>query len=200
MRPFDLIQFCGSLQNHVDWHKLPSLTGIAPRLIMKKIQSWSSVLMNDEGQLTAEEYFERAVKQDKVWNFAGAIQDFTAALELRPDWLEAYWGRANARHNSRDYEGELSDVEAILRLEPNNERAQGWRESILSRPKTPAEAFNQLLNSIEVIAAKPTMVKSYIFGLDRYAQVIPGGEDEIKNVLDRLMALNPITGHLARGA
>jgi tetratricopeptide (TPR) repeat protein len=156
--------------------------------------------MSDEGQLTAEEYFERAVKLDLRWDFSGAIRDFTAALEQRPDWVAAYWGRANARHNSGDYKGELEDVETILRLEPDNERAQGWHKIILARPKTLDGAFRQLLNGIELIAAKPSMVKSYLFALDRYAQEIPGAEDDVKRVLDRITALDAAVGQLARGA
>ena len=156
--------------------------------------------MNDEAEPTAEEYLKRAVEQDKAGKFTAAIQDFTAALELRPDWLEAYWGRANARHNSEDYDGELHDVEAILRLEPNNERAQSWRESLLTRTKARTEAFNQLLNSVEAASLNPAMVKLYVFALNSYAQEIPGGEDEVERVLDRIIILNPMTGHMARGA
>jgi tetratricopeptide (TPR) repeat protein len=156
--------------------------------------------MNDESQLTPEEYFERAIKRDRQGDFSGAIQDFTTALEFRPDWLEVYWMRANARHNSGDYDGELADVETILRLEPENERAKNWRELILSRPKTADEAFNQLLNGVELVANNTNMLKSYIFAIEKHIRVMPDGAKVVARVLDRIMMLNPIAGHMARGA
>jgi len=157
-------------------------------------------LMTDQPQLTAEEYFDRAVDRDHKWDFSSVIQDFTAALELRPDWIEAYWGRANARHNSGDYDGELHDVEEILRLEPENERANAWRKMILLRPKSSEETINQLLNSVDFVAADINKMKTYGFALARFAQTMPDKRDEIDRVLDRIITLNPIAGYLARGA
>jgi tetratricopeptide (TPR) repeat protein len=157
-------------------------------------------VMSDQPQLTAEEYFDRAIKHDQKWNFVDAIQDFTAALDLRPDWIEAYWGRANARHNSGDYEGELHDVEEILRLEPQNERANLWHNMILSRPKSSEEALNQLLSSVDFAAADRSKMKIYGFSLARFAQMMPDKRDEIERVLGGITTINPITGHLAQGA
>lgn len=153
-----------------------------------------------DSKLTPEAYLERGIKRDQQWDFSGAIEDFTAALAFQPDWVDAYWRRANARHNSGDYDGELADVETLLRLEPENECAKNWREMILSRPKTLEESFNQLLNGAELVAGNINMLKPYVFALANRAKIMPDGAEVVALAVDRIMTLNPIAGHMARGA
>ena len=49
-----------------------------------------------------------------------ALDSFDAALDLSPDLLEGWRGRAEARRSLGDYTGAVHDVEALLKLEPRS--------------------------------------------------------------------------------
>ena len=54
-------------------------------------------------------------------NAAGdALDSFDAALDLEPDLLEGWRGRAEARRGLGDYTGAVHDIEELLRREPRS--------------------------------------------------------------------------------
>ena len=86
---------------------------------------------------------------------ADAIEDFTAVLDLQPDFAEGYDHRAVARATAGDYAGAVRDIEQALQHDPRNFAAlqglsriaeeqgnwQGalaaWQKAIDIDPRTP---------------------------------------------------------------
>ena len=48
----------------------------------------------------------------------GAIQDYTEAIRLKPDYVLAFNNRGNVRHAKGDVEGALQDYNEAIRLKP----------------------------------------------------------------------------------
>jgi hypothetical protein len=70
----------------------------------------------------AEVYHKRAIARMKVGEVAAALSDFDRALQLRPDYPEAFANRATARQAGGDVNGTVSDLEAALKAAPS-----GWK-------------------------------------------------------------------------
>lgn len=70
----------------------------------------------------AEIFHKRAIARMKVGETAAALSDFDRALQMRPDYSEAYVNRATARQTAGDVAGAVSDLEAALRVAPS-----GWK-------------------------------------------------------------------------
>ena len=51
-------------------------------------------------------------------DYAGAIEDYTQAIELDPKFAEAYFNRGNAKHSSGDYAGAIEDYTKAIELDP----------------------------------------------------------------------------------
>ena len=75
-----------------------------------------------------------------------ALDSFDAALDLSPDLLEAWRGRAQARRAAGDYAGATRDIEEVLRREPRSfvafqdlsriaEQRQDWRGALAAWQK-----------------------------------------------------------------
>ena len=56
-------------------------------------------------------------RQAKIWQ--DAVDYYTQAIRLRPDFAEAYAGRGGVRHLSRDARGAIEDYTQAIRLDPN---------------------------------------------------------------------------------
>ncbi|HVE41278.1 MAG TPA: tetratricopeptide repeat protein [Planctomycetota bacterium] len=70
----------------------------------------------------AEVFHKRGISRMKVGEVAAALSDFDRALQLRPDYPEAFANRASARQSNGDPSGAVSDLEASLKAAPS-----GWK-------------------------------------------------------------------------
>lgn len=48
--------------------------------------------------------------------YAGAISDFTKAIEVKPDAISAYWFRAEAYHKLEDFRQAIADYSIAVRF------------------------------------------------------------------------------------
>ncbi|HVO41882.1 MAG TPA: TIR domain-containing protein, partial [Aggregatilineales bacterium] len=65
-------------------------------------------------QFDAQDYLERGLKRMGDGEFAGAIRDFTAAIELNPDHAETYYQRGLAHDRTGDRIGAAVDYHRAL--------------------------------------------------------------------------------------
>jgi tetratricopeptide (TPR) repeat protein len=96
---------------------------------------------------TAEDYFERAYKLDDS-NRQGAIEDYTQAIKLKPDFSEAYNNRGLRREESEDYKGAIKDYTEAIRINSNYPEAynnRGDSRSALGDYKNAIEDYNQAI-------------------------------------------------------
>jgi len=56
--------------------------------------------------------------KDELGDFTGAIKDYTAAIELNPDYAMAYFNRALTKRKIEDYEGALEDYSKAIEIVP----------------------------------------------------------------------------------
>lgn len=75
----------------------------------------------------------KALQRRRVYDFAGAEDILDRAVELAPDYAEAWNQRATIRFQREDFSGALADIEATLRLEPKHFGAMAGQAIILMR-------------------------------------------------------------------
>ena len=68
-------------------------------------------------------YFERAENFAFRGRFSEAMADYTRAIELTPDFSEAYRKRAVAHMNLTEYDLAIADQNEAIRFNPNHARA-----------------------------------------------------------------------------
>ena len=73
---------------------------------------------------TSEEYFnEGSNKFLSSQNYEGAILDYTKAINLNPKYLEAFYWRGKAKHDSGDFQSAINDFTKVIEIDPKNENA-----------------------------------------------------------------------------
>jgi tetratricopeptide (TPR) repeat protein len=66
--------------------------------------------------LTAEDYYNSGMINVKYNNLTQAIADFDMAIEIRPDYATAYYARAVALYDKKEYDKALSDAKKTEKL------------------------------------------------------------------------------------
>ena len=66
------------------------------------------------------DYGDRAIVKSQLHDPLGAIDDFTKAIKLKPDYENAYIWRGEEKYKISDYEGAISDYQFALELNQEN--------------------------------------------------------------------------------
>ena len=109
-------------------------SGIAAALALALTFSWSSRTPQSEPNLnppptvseqespatsphmTAEDFFDRGLDKRKKGDNQGAIEDYTKAIELNPDYATAYYNRGIAHSDLKEYQQAIADYTESIRL------------------------------------------------------------------------------------
>src|SRR5262245_1519754 len=75
----------------------------------------------------AEFYLERGERLSDARQYDRAIDDYTAAIRLKPDYAEAYNDRAFAYYLKGDHEQAIADYTRAIELRPNYPKAYNSR-------------------------------------------------------------------------
>jgi tetratricopeptide (TPR) repeat protein len=67
---------------------------------------------------TAQEYLQTGEEKFKSQNYASAIADLTKAIQLDQNLVLAYYYRAYAKENLKDFRGSLNDYNKAISLSP----------------------------------------------------------------------------------
>lgn len=70
-------------------------------------------------QNSADEFFDQGLTKSKQGDFQGAIEDYTAALKINPNFSLAYNNRGNARSRLKDYQGAINDFTQAIQINRN---------------------------------------------------------------------------------
>ncbi len=90
---------------------------MTPTECRQLIESCTHALQADPRQ--PEVLVRRGMARHLLGDFAGAEADFSAALELRPDFAEAYNNRGVTRDRQGNRAGAQADYDQALRLKPD---------------------------------------------------------------------------------
>ena len=67
----------------------------------------------------AIDYYNRGYDKYDLKDYYGAIDDYSKAIELDPDFAYAYSNRGTAKKNLKDYYGAINDYSKVIELDPN---------------------------------------------------------------------------------
>ena len=134
-------------------------------------------------KLTAQQFIDRANSKAEINDGDWAIANFTRALTIEPNNADAYYGRATAQQNSKNYLGAIEDYDRTLQLEPKKVQAY------LDRSKSKQQTYDYLgsltdANKAIDLTTKPEL-KADAYELRSIAQFNQGNYTEALNDLDQ---------------
>ena len=99
--------------------------------------------------LTAEQYFNRAYSRPPT-DYAGQIGDYTSAIQLNPQYADAFNNRGFARFNLGDMDGAIADYDAAIWLNPHFTIAFVNRGNAYARKGNLAQAAADYSSAIQL--------------------------------------------------
>lgn len=96
--------------------KLPILLGVVGLILAGSI---GLIVYNQLPQTKAEKPYKQGLKKLEAKDKQGAIQALTAAIEINPQYAEAYYQRANAHFQSANFQRAVDDATKAIELKSN---------------------------------------------------------------------------------
>jgi tetratricopeptide (TPR) repeat protein len=140
-------------------------------------------------QLSAEEYFNRALEKQEAKDYDGAITDYNNAIELNPKLSEAYNNRGTAHADKGNLDGAITDYNNAIELNPKFGEAYNNRGTTHADKGNLDGAITDYNNAIEL---NPMYAKAYYNrGITFY---LKNNFDAAFADFDKAIELNPKLG------
>lgn len=81
------------------------------------------LLKNSKGQDEAKKFYEKGIKMQDVGDIQGAIQAYNKAIEINPNYTDAYYNRGTAFADLAQDDDAIEDYTFCLRIDPNYAKA-----------------------------------------------------------------------------
>jgi tetratricopeptide (TPR) repeat protein len=91
------------------------------------IELKSQTVSSSTPSFDAEFYLKRGEDLSGLRQYSRAIDDYTTAIKLKPDYAEAYNDRAFAYYLNREFERAIADYTRAIELRPNYPKAYNSR-------------------------------------------------------------------------
>lgn len=104
----------------------------------------------------AEAYYYGALVCEKVFSIETIkllnlkISRLNTAIELNPNYVEAYFYRGLEKHNLGDYRGAISDYDVAIKIDKNSYETYAYRAVVKIELKDNSGALNDLNKAIEI--------------------------------------------------
>ena len=98
-------------QNRISDEKSTSNTGI--------LNFFGQLLSSPISWINAQKFFNSGFDKSKKGDNQGAIEDYTKAIELKPDYAKAYNNRGIAHKALKDYQKAIADYNKAIELKPD---------------------------------------------------------------------------------
>ena len=121
----------------------------------------------------AEEYIHRGVEAEQRGQYSDAIENFTKAVQLKPDYAEVYYDRGLAYHIKGEYDQAIQDFTKVIELKPDYAEAYHARGTAYGGQDENYRATQDFTKAIEL---KPDYAEAY---------AVRGGIYNIQGEFDR---------------
>jgi tetratricopeptide (TPR) repeat protein len=98
----------------------------------------------------AEDFFLKGNQKYQDKDFQGAIADYTEAIRLNPNFVEAYNNRGLARDELKDFQGAINDYTQAIKINPNYAKAYSNRGLVRKELKDFQGAINDYNQAIKI--------------------------------------------------
>lgn len=105
-------------------------------------------------QLTASDWFDRGLYKQKQGDNQGAVEDYTKAIQLKPDYAITYKNRGISRYILEDNQGAIEDYNKSIQIKPNFTKAytaRGISRYILGDIKVQLRIVQKRCNSTQIL-------------------------------------------------
>ncbi len=132
-----------AIDNNPAFSMAYQMRGIALQQLKKypqAIDDFSMLITIGEPSFKSIGYYSRGVVKNMTGDFAGAIPDFSQAIELDKKMASAFFHRGIAKSKTGDLPGRMADFREAARLGESEAEAwlntyyPGWREQPLTPP------------------------------------------------------------------
>jgi tetratricopeptide (TPR) repeat protein len=79
-------------------------------------------------QKTKEQWFEEGYNHYNAGEYQKALDDYDRAIQLDPQYTDAYHNRGRVYYDLKEYQKALADYDSALQLDPNYTQAKDYRE------------------------------------------------------------------------
>ena len=152
-----------------------------------KSPSSSHSFQNTSPQMDAEDYFDRGVvkEEEEFQDFPGALADYNKAIELDPEYMDAYFNRGFLKYlELDDIDGALDDYNKAIELAPSNANVYYYRGLLKHhRINDIDEALDDYNKAIELAPSNANIY--YYRGLLKYYKIndIDGALDDYNKAI-----------------
>ncbi len=122
----------------------------ADKLGFKKATEKIVLACKDSGSLTPVKIFNRANAKFNEQSFQKALADYSQAIQLKPNFINAYIMRGLVKDEIKDYMGAVADFNKAIELNPKNAEAYINRALSKSNLNDQSGACNDLKKAVEL--------------------------------------------------
>ncbi len=101
-----------------------------PSKYLKKLleqKKLAKPLSQEKQSISAETYLLWGNAKYHLGDYAGAIKDYTAAIQLKPDYFDAYYNRGNVKYELEQYVEAISDYYIAILIKPDDAKVYNNR-------------------------------------------------------------------------
>ena len=132
------------------WAKCENSSALGDNAALKKARE-DEEKREKEGKLSALDYFIRGYRAGEAGNYAEAIDEYTNAIRLNPDYASAYNNRGVVYGNLGEPEKEMADYTKAIELIPNYALAYFNRGNLCYNQGETEKAMADYTKAIELI-------------------------------------------------
>ncbi len=107
-------------------------------------------------------YYKNGKAKVELKDYTGAIVEYTKAIEVKPNYAQAYRGRGAAKINLDDYRGAIADFTKAIEIDPNDTFSY-WDRGIASGFLKDYDYNGAIADLTKVIAIIPNADSAYYY-------------------------------------
>jgi len=104
------------------------------------------------------DWFQKGYDAGEAKEYENAIIYYNKAIQLKPDYADAYYNRGNAKYDLKDYTGAIADYNKAIQLNPDDAKAYNNRGGAKNNLKDYTGAIADYNKAIQL---KPDYAKYY---------------------------------------